>query len=685
MFFVRAIMKLHTRLLLHKTLTIVIVTTFLFGSAGTAPITLAGEGESTIYLPVVPNERDEDPLFLTQGNALAAELQPTTSYRVSPKLAGKASYDEAVLEVDVDAVAAPLVISITSLPELELPDLDQGMTNVTKGPRRGYRFLPHNTRFKNKIRISLPYNKSLIPPGLTEQDIKTFYFDEEAGSWKELERVVVDTRTQVVTSLTDHFTDMINATVTVPDHPQVVSFDPTSMQNIQAADPGAGIHLIEPPSASSMGDARISYPIELPPGRNGMEPLLSLGYNSGAGNGWLGAGWDLSVPAVTIDTRWGVPRYGLVPDRPGELLETETYVLNGEQLTPGSHRGELQPRTVEKIFHTRVEERFQKIIRHGDHPTNYWWEVVDKGGTRFFYGGDLQTNGPIADATLADANGNIFQWALREVRDLNGNGIQYSYNKVCDRGVVPGCDPNTPGVDGFQIYLKSINYTQSGGAPGTYTVTFVRDRELGHARRSDVMIDARGGFKMVTADLLKHIEVRFNNELIRSYELTYKEGAFRKTLLESVTQFGEDGSLFNTHAFAYYPESSGFAETTELWDTGSDEVTWATGGETADDTLRSLLLGQVSNEGPASAIGGAVTDGISGHAYIGYNQTSPTKQNSVGGKVGFNHSETETLLTLTDLNGDGLPDKVFLDSQGDVFLRLNQSGPGGVPSLVPPS
>ena len=27
------------------------------------------------------------------------------------------------------------------------------------------------------------------------------------------------------------------------------------------------------------------------------------------GNGWLGVGWDLAVPAITIDTRWGVPRY----------------------------------------------------------------------------------------------------------------------------------------------------------------------------------------------------------------------------------------------------------------------------------------------------------------------------------------------------------------------------------------
>ena len=109
-----------------------------------------------------------------------------------------------------------------------------------------------------------------------------------------------------------------------------------------------------------MGDARLSYPIEVPPGRNDMQPQLAVAYNSNGGDGWLGQGWDLTVPAITIDTRWGVPRYDA-------QKETETYLLNGEQLTPVAHRGPLQDRPTEnkKVFHTRVEGQFQQIIRHG--------------------------------------------------------------------------------------------------------------------------------------------------------------------------------------------------------------------------------------------------------------------------------------------------------------------------------
>src|SRR5262245_56626272 len=101
-------------------------------------------------------------------------------------------------------------------------------------------------------------------------------------------------------------------------------------------------------------------------------------------------GWDLSVPSVTVDTRWGVPRYD-------GKLETETYLFGGEELTPVAHRGTLQARTAEKAFHTRVESAFRGIVRHCNSPATYWWEITEKDGSRSFYGGDPQ-NGPAADA-----------------------------------------------------------------------------------------------------------------------------------------------------------------------------------------------------------------------------------------------------------------------------------------------
>jgi hypothetical protein len=59
--------------------------------------------------------------------------------------------------------------------------------------------------------------------------------------------------------------------------------------------------------------------IEIPPGCVGIQPQVAIGYNSAGSNGWLGMGWDVRIPTVTIDTRWGVPRYD-------SRLETKTLV-----------------------------------------------------------------------------------------------------------------------------------------------------------------------------------------------------------------------------------------------------------------------------------------------------------------------------------------------------------------------
>lgn len=591
-------------------------------------------------------------------------LLPAKVVSVSPGQAKKISHDEASLDIDATALGTDTTLSITPLRDIDLPALDAGMTNVTKGPRKGYRFLPHSMKFKNKIKVTLPYKKSMIPFGHMEDDIKTFYFDEESGSWKALERVTVDKATENIISYTDHFTEMINATVTVPDHPQAAAFNPTQLKDIKAADPGAQINLIEPPQANNMGDARLSYPIEVPPGRQGMEPKIAVKYNSTGGNGWLGLGWDLPMQGVTIDTRWGVPRYSASE-------ETETYLLNGEQLTPVAHRGALQARTAEKIFHTRVEGQFRKIIRHGTAPNNYWWEVFDKNGTRYIYGGDPATNLPTTNSTLVDGSGNVFFWSLREVRDTNNNFTKYRCIRLSDVGLPnPGPTPQP----GSSLYLTEITYTGHGITEGPYKVTFTRDRDLGEPRRPDVIIDARGGLKKVTGDLLRKISVTFNGQPVRSYEFKYQEGAFSKTLLTTVEQFDEDGQLFNTHTFEYFDEIRdqvgnylGFASAQD-WNVPSDNIT-------------GNLIG---GNDRASAIGGSETTGVGGHLYVGFNLAQPDKKFSGGAKVGFQRATSDGRLQLMDINGDGLPDKVF--KNGSVQFRPNlfningQTAFGGVQS-----
>ncbi|HEU5145576.1 MAG TPA: SpvB/TcaC N-terminal domain-containing protein, partial [Chryseosolibacter sp.] len=383
---------------------------------------------------------------------------------------GTVSLHGARLDHAVNALKENATLSITSLRAVDIPALDGGMVNVTKN-HVGFRFLPHGTVFGKEVNVTLPFDAAAIPDGYTEKDIRTYYFDEQSHHWVAMTLDTVLIEKGEVVSKTLHFTDMINAIIKVPESPEVSAYNSTSMKGIKAANPTAGINLINPPQANNTGNASIGYPLNIPAGRAGMQPQLTISYNSGGGNGWMGLGWNLSLPMISIDTRWGVPRYD-------SLWETETYTMNGEQLTPVAHRGELRPRTNggnEGVrFYPRVEGAFNKIVRHGDTPANYWWEVTDKNGTRYFYGGS--PTGFEEDAVLRTREGSstaykgkVAQWFLREVRDLNGNTVRYHYAKIADAGVEGGT------VKGHQMYIEKITYTGVNGGDGPYVVKFTRE------------------------------------------------------------------------------------------------------------------------------------------------------------------------------------------------------------------
>ena len=587
--------------------------------------------------------------FLSDGFPLAGGR--SRSFAVSPQRFARLANGGAVLEIDPGAVAAERAITIQPLAASQVPRLDAGMTNVTGGAPAGFRFLPHQ-RFAKPIEVRTPYREEAIPAGTSAHDLQTFFFDEASQDWKALERVAVDKRRHEVISLTTHFTNMITAAVTVPDHPQLQALAPTAIKDVQPASPGAGVDLIAPPAASNTGDARLSYPLRLPPGRAGLQPSLSLTYSSSAANGWLGTGWDLSVPTVTVETRWGVPRY----DRESE---SESYLLSGEQLTPSAHRAQQLPRTAERAFQARVEGQFQRIIRHGDTPATYWWEVVDKTGTRYFYGGSPE-DGAAGDATLATAEGAIFRWGLREVRDLHGNTIHYRYDKVSAPAVAGGA------ALGSQLYPRAIDYTGTTSQTGPYSVRFERE-----AGRPDVSVDARGGFLMVTAERLRRVEVRFKDQLIRRYELAYERGAFEKSLLDSISLHGSDGALFNRHEFGYDRDVRNTDDTYH----GFTAANW----DTPNDDVSAGLL----DHGEASALSGSVTNSLGGHLYVGFSVAGYNKQLSGGGKVGFSHGDSDAVLAMIDLNGDGLPDKVFKRHDGAIVFHLNRARPGGTNDFEP--
>ncbi len=432
---------------------------------------------------------------------------------------------------------------------------------------------------------------------------------------------------------------------------------------LQYADPSSQIDLLQPPVANNQGDAQVTFPISVPPGRAGVQPDLSLSYSSSAGNSWVGLGWDLSVGSVTVDTRWGVPRYS--PNQ-----ESETYQLNGDQLSPTAVRSTLEARsTGDKIFTRRVEGSFERIIRHGDAPGNYWWEVIDKNGTTRTYGGTLDGGGTRdASASLTthtDGSGPGFIWGLKQVRDISGNTVTYFYDKPGGTGVGAA----NAGL-GQELYLSKILYTGSitSNTPDdpAYEVDLVRES------RPDVGVDGRGGFLRVTSERLKQIVIKYRGSVVRSYTLNYKTGVFGKSLLTSVDQYGKDGTpVLATHTFDYYNDLNASGSTYHGFD-DSKLQTWYT---QSDNVTTGVNLGGYG-DGNASALGGSKSSGADGRLYLGFNLYDGQKEGSIGVGLTFAGEDDAAVLEMLDVNGDHLPDKVFARG-GGIYYRLNQSGPNG--------
>jgi RHS repeat-associated protein len=548
------------------------------------------------------------------------------------------------LTVPAGGMSQTKTLSITGLPGDDLPPLPAEITNVTNNYFEGYRFLPHGIIFNSSATIAMAYDNSLIPEGYSADDIYTFYFDEKNNKWEALERDSIDYKSSLIVSRTLHFTDMINGIIKIPESPETEGFVPTSINDIKAADPAAGITIISPPAANNTGDAELSFPLKLPEGRSGVQPRISLGYSSDGTSGWAGYGWDLSVSGISVDITWGVPRY--LADK-----ESETYLFSGSQLTPVAHRGEYADRTAEKRFYQRIEGSFSKIIRHGDNPKNYWWEVTTKDGVRNFYGG-LPGTGIIPAAVASDVNGNIGSWSLTETRDLHDNFVTFLYEK--------------PPEYGQKIYISEIIYTGHSSEQGPYKIKFLRSDDSNTFERKDGRINANSGYIQRDLDLLRRVIITYNNDPVRSYTLQYREGVFARTLLESITELDASGNEFYKHRFGYYDDT----HVNNSFIPFGSAVKWTL----PDDNLKNPFLNPVNLFfDNVSSLGGSGSSGGAGGvaATVGLLDGKPfLKSLTAGGNVSYQSSESEGFLSLTDLNGDGLPDKVY-KKNNRIYYRPN--------------
>ena len=582
------------------------------------------------------------------------------------------------LTADSGSLLHGVDIQVSMLPYRSGMMLQSNMENVCL-LSDGVRLLPNGEHFSEDTPalITLAYDPARIPMGYTPKDIYTYYSDDNTH-WHRLERAAVDTVAHTIISYTTHFTDFANAVIKIPEMPENKAFVPTDMQDLPDPDPLVGIPMIAVPQANNMGTAELSYPIQLPPGRHGLQPDVDLHYSSSGGNGLLGVGWSIAQPAVTIDTRWGVPRYDL-------RYETEAYLVNGEPILLHNDLGEALPlphmssafiprRTQSTRFYARDQRNQSKMVRHGQTPDRYWWSVTTTDGITYYYGYNPDSRLIDENSVLRTKNGYIGYWALTYVIDKYGNYMRYENQKSSDN----------------EILLHRIEYTghHPSGLEPYYRVMFSYDM------RPDVQMDARLGLMRYQRHLLCNIHVHTGPEEtpIATYRLHYESGdfSFNKSRLISVEKIDGGVSWYGEchmpiqHMSFILSDEHWIAEEDELYHDITNEgisnefkpgckTEFSYGNACAPNSLFANPKPLISS---ASNFSASRTEGwnVGGTATIGVGFNPAMTTFSAGVNYSYTRNKGGVEVMMIDLNGDGLLDRLQVHNNSVLYERQLQQG-----------
>ena len=628
-------------------------------------------GQELVYLESLSLADQIYPIEVTPGKTVSL-LKPNT--------AGLVATDGVKLIFSEKTNDEAVELSISALRAVDIAPLNSGMINVTKGGF-AYRFLPNGIKFKNAAMIEMEYDENLLPSGYSINDIKTFRFDVNSKSWVGVKRDTLNSKDRIITSFADQSSDYINGIIQSPESPETAGFTPTMMSDIKAADPSAEMTIISPPSANQKGTANISHPIKIPSGRNGMQPQLSVQYSNEGSSSWLGLGWSIGIPAITIDTRWGVPEFN-------NDKETVIYGLAGEQLMypkiknsanvlvdwmPNRHyddaQGVVSTEPREKIssavFTPRKQGSFVKIERLGTNPSNYYWKVTNTNGTVSWYGGKSSADNNYVLRQGDVSSGNIVHWALCMTQDIHGNNISYTYEKNTNFTAASGTNANLNGGTLFNI--KNINYTGYNTTAGLYEIRFLTS-STGNLIRKDPTINARLGLKQIDPYLLTSIVIKKTNSTtpIRSYQFNYKDGEFQKTLLDNIKELDAQGNEFYKHTFDYYnevrPDGNNFDLLGKPYTVALPDLT----GPSPEFTLGiGNLLGysKINTSQSIEAGWGIRPSGGIEFKFPKLTQ-NPFATITVGLPFGESYPKDKCIITMADIDGNGLDDIIYKTRDG---------------------
>lgn len=266
------------------------------------------------------------------------------------------------------------------------------------------------------------------------------------------------------------------------------------------------------------GAAVYSIPLKLPPGIEGVAPKLGLSYNSQAGDGIAGYGWNLAGIS-------SIRRVAATPIRDGfkgsiHFDSNDRFALDGQRLLLKSGTsGEAGA-----VYQTENQSNL-KIKSLNDHQ----FLVTYPNGSRAWYRSNSRYH---------------LSYPIERWEDAQGNFITYTYAES-DR----------------VMHISEIQYGSNGGDAPTDQIKFT------YRSRSRPETSYTHGIPFINSYLLDSIAVYGKDNLLRKYALGYDHpGSTRDSRLgydrlTSVQEFNGAGQALEPNNFSYPSAGTGMSKT----------------------------------------------------------------------------------------------------------------------------
>ena len=293
-------------------------------------------------------------------------------------------------------------------------------------------------------------------------------------------------------------------------------------------------------SVSPDGSFSKQIAIEIPPGRDGLAPKLSLVYNSNGPNGIAGVGWSISGfgGAITKDNRFYSDR---LSERSAGIQQ-----FSG----PGGRLVEIDRTGTPGLYHYERESYSEIVFDLACNAGSGCWVETLPNGSRVYYGED-------ADHVLTDSSGATYAWLFTRVEDVYQNGYRLTYEFVNN-----------------VAYPKVVEYTtHQSKSPKLYGVEFHyvdrNDVSTGYSFGKETKLTQRLARVTVYSDISCGILsglIGCSGNLVREYRLSYDYSfTSKKSLLLKVEEAGSDGVVrLPGQTFTYSEFTPGWTQQASL-------------------------------------------------------------------------------------------------------------------------